>query len=381
MPLPAALDRRLLHLFVYGPGYGEGIAVALPGAGWLIVDGCRTPGDAALPLVDLLDTFLETDEAVDALLLTHPHDDHFHGFTDVLHEFLPHRVGLVTGGIGLEPLARALAEQLAQQDAARDAERGRAGGVAAVLNAIDDTWLRRPESRLELYDGVVVPTSSPHTWVTVRAPAPHEVVELVNGHAAVVAKRLRQRANELSAVIEIEFGATRVVLGGDLPTLRSSGQAVPSGWGSVMPRRPELGAHCALKLPHHTSLEAFHPELHSTREVSDRAWVATPWSRGRGLPRTEPQQGLARLLEREPEVLLTGLPLATEVQARLPGGRVSLSDLHRRVVASRTNDWTLIDLTAEPGTAGERMWAVAFDDAGAIVQRWPGDQALRVVAS
>ena len=37
----AILSRDLLYVFVAGPGYGEGIAVAFPERGWLMVDGCQ----------------------------------------------------------------------------------------------------------------------------------------------------------------------------------------------------------------------------------------------------------------------------------------------------------------------------------------------------
>ncbi|TVQ88165.1 MAG: hypothetical protein EA397_17370 [Deltaproteobacteria bacterium] len=41
------LDRSLLHVFVAGPGTGEGIAIALPGPdlGWILIDGCRCTPD------------------------------------------------------------------------------------------------------------------------------------------------------------------------------------------------------------------------------------------------------------------------------------------------------------------------------------------------
>lgn len=36
-----ALDRSLLHLFVTGPRDGEGLALALPGTGWVLIDSCQ----------------------------------------------------------------------------------------------------------------------------------------------------------------------------------------------------------------------------------------------------------------------------------------------------------------------------------------------------
>lgn len=39
-----ALGGNDLAVFVAGPGLGEGVAVALPGGGWLLIDGCRAGG-------------------------------------------------------------------------------------------------------------------------------------------------------------------------------------------------------------------------------------------------------------------------------------------------------------------------------------------------
>ena len=59
--LGASLDRSLLHVFVAGPGYGEGIAIALPGQGWLLLDGCETT-HGKLPLVAILERWRRADE-------------------------------------------------------------------------------------------------------------------------------------------------------------------------------------------------------------------------------------------------------------------------------------------------------------------------------
>jgi hypothetical protein len=82
------------------------------------------------------------------------------------------------------------------------------------------------------------------------------------------------RANHLSTVVEVVFGATRLVLGGDLPTLESNSTTrVPAGWDLVMDRHPSLGAHHGLKLPHHGSAEAHHESLHRPRQAQqNRAW-------------------------------------------------------------------------------------------------------------
>jgi glyoxylase-like metal-dependent hydrolase (beta-lactamase superfamily II) len=93
--LPVPLDRSLIHVFVAGPGYGEGIAVALPDRGWLVLDGCRI-SNGRLPLLAILEQWRSGDEPVDALLLTHPHSDHAFGIREVIETTAPRHLGVTT---------------------------------------------------------------------------------------------------------------------------------------------------------------------------------------------------------------------------------------------------------------------------------------------
>ena len=90
-----ALDRTLLHVFVAGPGYGEGLAIALPHAGWLVIDGCHV-ADEGLPLLEILKAWRDPAEAVDCVALTHPHRDHAAGIRRLIEETMPRCVALST---------------------------------------------------------------------------------------------------------------------------------------------------------------------------------------------------------------------------------------------------------------------------------------------
>jgi len=72
---------------VLGPGEGEAVAIALPGAeGWLLLDGCRS-GDRQIGRVDVLDRWRRADEPVHAYALTHPHADHAKGLVDLVEAY------------------------------------------------------------------------------------------------------------------------------------------------------------------------------------------------------------------------------------------------------------------------------------------------------
>src|SRR5215217_3497310 len=91
------LNRDWLHVFVAGPGQGEGIAVALPERGWMLVDGCST-ADRRFPLEAILQQWRMTDDdPVEAMVLTHPHEDHVEGVAELIEALSPKQVAVTTG--------------------------------------------------------------------------------------------------------------------------------------------------------------------------------------------------------------------------------------------------------------------------------------------
>jgi len=115
------LDRSLLHVFVAGPGTGEGVLVALPDTkGWIAVDGCKVGAEGCLDW--LLLEMKGEDEPLALLVLTHPHEDHAAGIPELLERYQPTEV-LVTAD---SPVGKNLVEQAggwltAQKHAATDA--------------------------------------------------------------------------------------------------------------------------------------------------------------------------------------------------------------------------------------------------------------------
>lgn len=377
------LDRRLLYVFVAGPGRGEGLAVALPGQGWLVVDGCRA-GDGSLPIERILNQWMDRDEHVEVLLLTHPHDDHVAGIPRIIEAHDPRRIALVAAD---PPTASLVLEVIARLKGARTtAERLDADAVLAAVTAIQ-TWASKPENRLlPLTDGLVVEVGAPVT-IRICAPAAPAVTQFLREPGRD--RRILVRANELSAVVEMEFGRTRLVLGGDLPRYRSGRRGgprlkVPTGWDSVLQTHPRLGSHLGLKVPHHGSRDAHHPGLMTRRDGDgSRTWWVTPHNSAR-LPRLSEGEGLDELLAQEPSLLLTALPAALRAQAgHPPPGRVTREQLRRRVELQPAGDPFLdgaIEIT--PGSAVGALgsvWCVAFDESGHVAGRWRGLAALEIM--
>jgi hypothetical protein len=371
------LDRDLLYLFVAGPGQGEGIAVALPGAGWLLVDGCTTGATGeGLPLLAIVERWRASkDEPILAMVLTHPHQDHAGGFAELVEVLDPRAIALA--GTDLLSAARSAFETTMSAS-----DRGRIGAVHAAILAID-RWLEdHPGKLVALHQGAELPTEGSSASVVARAPEAGLLTAFLTEPG--VRKRLKEEANHISVVLEIEHSASRVVLTGDLPRYRTGTKtAVSSGWDQVLPGRPELGNHAALKIPHHGSADAAHPVLMPADGTTERAWTVTPYNSSR-LPRLADMDGLPQLVGLLPSILLTGVPVSKKIQAKQPApGIVRIAQLVSRYASQRLGEPFLdggVELT--PGNACEPLdpiWAVAVDGAGAVVGRWRGGAALEVV--
>ncbi|WP_426734320.1 MBL fold metallo-hydrolase [Myxococcus faecalis] len=376
------MNRDWLHVFVAGPGQGEGIAVALPGQGWLLVDGCST-AEGRFPLEEVLKRWgMGAGDGVEALVLTHPHEDHVEGIAELLETLTVKQVAVATGST---PGATLVAStQALRRGAAGGTTRNQllAAKVIAAFEAIERWESTRPGGLLGLSDGQGLQVS---TQVQVHARSPDAGGVSQFFQSPNLARRLRSGANHLSIVLEVCFGSLRLVLTGDLPYLDSKGgRAVPTGWDSVMQRHPQLGEHHGFKVPHHGSPEAMHPDWMKPGTVSPRAWLVTPYNSS-GLPHLARMDGLPTLLQHQPEVLLTAPPVSKRLQADPgPGNQVRLVDLVARV-ANLKQGRSFLDggTVIHPGSALEPLdplWCIAFDSKGTVRGRWHGRAALAVSA-
>lgn len=276
--LAGRLAGNRLHVIVFGPGYGESIAVHVPDGGWLICDSLsQTHGTSDfIPAAELLST---RGERAAALILTHPHDDHVGGFDRLISRFVDGPVGLV----GLHLPEDGFTEY---DDAGRVV---RASNRVKALAAISTYWRQHPEHRWELTaddepfqlgPGIVTLLHPSNAYLQMGRPDPE------------------QAPNAYSTPALITWEQARIVLGADLPTAQ---------WKGILAgdHDPELSAHGALKVSHHGSAAALPEDLVRSGD-RDSVAIVTPWHLGRGLlPKLGPKGGLTWLLERRTLISLT----------------------------------------------------------------------------
>jgi len=275
--IPETLDPGCLYMFVFGPGFGESIAVRVPPDRWLVIDSCYVAGRAAA-----LHVLPRYGGQCECLVLTHRHQDHYPGFSSVV-DYAEWPI------LGCNDLL--LDERVATS---RDLESRLTGELEQAFSAIRERWT----------------ANSACIWWTWRdstrnvgdasLTALHPREELARNYAG-------RDNNELSSAVLLTWRKTRLLLGADVPNPH---------WAEICERFPSLGNHQAMKTPHHGSDEALHDGfLQGTRE---RLWIVTPYNRGKKLPRFGDGHAVHRMLRHVGFVYLTGLPSGHDQQMGSP---------------------------------------------------------------
>ncbi|HSN98044.1 MAG TPA: hypothetical protein VLS89_07085 [Candidatus Nanopelagicales bacterium] len=301
MALPV-LEPDHLAVFVFGPGLGELILARVPPDTWLVVDGCASQGGYAQ---QVLDHYQATPRLI---VLTHPHDDHSKGLTEVIVRATPRdrmeewpRIGMVLppGGGGA-----ARGDDLA------------AGVTQQVIAAVESRWRASPECKWEMFSGDVEPLGE----ATVRVLSPEATVR--KEKLALWSRGKWFDKNVISSALLLEWRGCRVVLGSDLV------EVPRDGWTTCLTLDPGLGDHDLFKVPHHGADKALHAEiLRPGTRVPEPLRVIAPFSI-KSLPRFTKGKGVERIHQQAGTTYLTGLPRAHASQSGAVEER-SLAELAR----------------------------------------------------
>lgn len=344
------LEPDLLHCIVFGPGYGESIAVRIPPDHWLVVDSLRT-GDR----VPAAQAIKSAGGQVECLVLTHPHLDHAAGFEELV------------AGASATAAVGCVAPVLETRELWRDPdaeEQLRKGATEHALCAIEDRWRTRPASRWELRTGAVRALAD----ATVTALYPDDDALSETGEV-----ELRRDPNRLASPVMVEWGSVRLVLGADLPR---------RGWKAIgrHPLASRVRIHQVYKVAHHGSKGAHEPAVVGPPSGTTCTWVVTPWDQGRGLPQFGDDEGMARLLESVPEVVLTAAPFRHEPGAPPPlrTTRTAMAERGLRGTARRKFTEGVVLEEIDPPSAGDGWVRLSFDRRGALLRTEFGPRSVVV---
>lgn len=335
------LPEGYLHIAVFGPGEGEAMVVRLPDGRAGVVDGCGHDGaDKQNPVRKLLEELLVGDpRRLLFACLTHPHMDHFRGFDQVLDRWPPEHLWW-SCTFERKSFKHYLRYLELREGASADAqpEQGTATELKRVIEAIHrradeqggDAGTRVRAQYLSDRKTLLMHAMEGRGKVSIEGLLPSTAslreaeanalkdvaalnASLLQGKKAPAGSQSKKAPagtqskkiprtfdpNEISGALLLEWGQTRVLLGGDA---LEGDAGKPSGWSSL---HAPLSQVQMVKIPHHASTKAVSREL--WRQMQPQLGVVTcvKYAKGAQPPRPEI---LKELLEMRTHLFVTSKP-------------------------------------------------------------------------
>jgi hypothetical protein len=298
--LPPLADEIEVSLF--GPGYGEAVAVHLGSGDWLLVDSCLNDDRQPAALAYLKSMGIDPGQAVKLLVASHWHDDHVKGIADVFAASTSATFSCAWAMTQKEFL------QIAHQYQASD--NSVAGSRTTELVKIINLLEGRPPIKWTGADKVLLASSGRTPYqITSLSPSDlraqlflKEIAKLVP-----VPKETRRAAvdispNHVASALWVSALGEDILLGSDLEEV-----ADPNcGWSAIVSStgRP-AGKAGVFKVAHHGSLTGHNDDVWSKMLTAQPVAILTPFNKSGGLPRTADVQ---RILEKTPRGYATARP-------------------------------------------------------------------------
>lgn len=275
--------------YLFGPGRGEAVVVALPDATWLVVDSCMEDGEN-LPL--LLLEHLEV-ERVALAALTHPDADHYRGFQHVLESVAVDRLWVFPYALTRRTILASLAR--------RNPDDGRWAGLSEVLDAVQKKLEENQGTPVHALKSQSVGAATVHCV----APSPSDlanesdaleslITKVIDGHPITAddghllrGRKVDGKGNGLSLALIIEWGDVRVLLGGDVeaPADAARGWRGARSYVAAEGRSDLFDRFAIIKVPHHGSKHAFQNAALGLAPTSHAAAaIVTPFRGGTNAP-------------------------------------------------------------------------------------------------
>lgn len=367
-----------LTILVFGPGRGEAIIVISPDGHLGVIDGCREPtrgarNGAGDPVREFIRAWHSAHPQLNGRIrfvaLTHPHDDHYAGLARLMSAYLgkiDHLWSPFPTGDRYVACFRDYYEiERANPDGVPDAEL--LAGLTRYYTAFKRcrTHSSKPDYASMVADRTLLERhilTHPFTICSI-APADGDLLFALDDFSkalqratdgAVRKLRVRHNPNLTSGALVIRWGASQVLLGGDL----LCGYGKFEGWSRAA--RFVDGAVQLVKAAHHGSAAA--QEWDMLRRIQPALILLTPFqeSKNRQPPKPDDVSELLRLC---PDVALTAPPHWWTARGTRPQPRRRVPQASPRRAARNS----VLQVTPDPPPTADGV-GVSLDAAGNITR-------------
>lgn len=294
-----------LEVSLFGPGTGECIVAHLGGGDWMIVDSCTAAQSRKPIALEYLESIGVSVESVKVVVVTHFHDDHIRGMSNIIESCVNARICISGALTEQESIAFAMAHS--SNDAFSDLAKPSTHELAKVLKMIDTVGGNRSYT-LVSEDKVLHRSAT--SVVHALSPSDKALVQSKLKFDALVsdsAVKFRKLANKLSpnlcaVALHICNGTDTILLGSDLEV---SGSPY-LGWEAVLASVSKPTTKAALfKIPHHGSFNGHSDDVVATMLGVKPVSIITTMNT-HALPKSE---DLERISKYSNSVFLTTEPL------------------------------------------------------------------------
>ena len=286
-----------IEVCLIGPGYGESVLVHIGDQKWVVVDSCRNLDNRPASLAYLDHLGVDPEESVCLIVVTHWHDDHIKGMSDLV-EACPHADICCAAALCEDEFL----VQLNALEGSEDTPRGR--NMRELFNVMNQVIERGATITRATSNKLIHRQAGCEVWSL--SPSDLTFQTFLRRMRILMPQRGQPKhhipplePNDTSVVVLVEVGETAVLLGSDLEH---------AGWVAMLDDKNRVGRKAsAFKIPHHGSEDAQVDRLWSEMLEDGPFTVLAPWRNGGNALPTK--QGARRILSFVDKAYITAPPV------------------------------------------------------------------------
>lgn len=276
---PPAADE--IEVTLFGPGFGEAIAVHWGEGAWLLVDSCINPDTKNPASEEYLDSIGVGANQVQAIVASHWHDDHVRGISKLVSKYTD--ADFVVSAVFNDKEAAAFLSAYGD---------GSSSGITGGAKELYFSYESCENVSYALHKSIVVEDKA--VIVTALSPLHGAFAQSIAHLAQYLPKKGGSinhapdlKENLEAIVLHIDLGHDAILLGSDLMDHANFGwtAVVADKWSGS--RRPAS----AYKVAHHGGKSGDSPQIWATMLQAEPVACMTPWTlAGNRLPTDEDQK-------------------------------------------------------------------------------------------
>ena len=298
----SAPQQNELELSIFGPGYGEAILLHIGTGKWLLVDSCFDPiSKQPASLKYLHDLNIDVKQAVELIVVTHWHDDHVRGLSEIFKQCESARFVISSALRDEEFLALASTPSSLKSSGLKEFHK-----VLQLLEARKLSGIRLNSPKLASVDRLIYRNridKAPEPFevkIFALSPSDESILQARLAFTQLLAeeKRINGRVpslspNHTSVVLWVEVDHHKILLGADLENTSNP----KTGWTAIIDESVVASGKADLyKVSHHGSENGHNDKIWSNLLSESPYAVVSPFVRGKKpLPSDEDIERLSRL--------------------------------------------------------------------------------------